>query len=715
MTNYSPNKRIEQARKNGDVIRTTTTVPKGMTPEARVQMPRPMPGIIILVHGVNDIGEAYATQARGLCEGLNIRLGRSDLTPGDWDIPKACKDNRIASYSRRADAQGYNPIIPFYWGYRPVDKATYDADQARYREELKRRGRAGAEAPYDAYYLEGRSEPRRGFQNVDCFNNRLDEHFAKNGGVFANATTNLIDMWGPGGDILGLARWASRHLGDDLSHPVYENPHRIYFVHAAQRLANLIAKIRGEKQTENDSINIVAHSQGTLVALLANFLVTQANPPRRPADCLILNHSPYSLETPRLEGIQSFGPQQSQRARTETLANLCRLIDAQCMPGTAAAQLAASGIASSAAAKIVAHMRDNHGKIFNYFCPHDMTVSLRNVQGIGWQGVPPDVATRFGPAFAQRMFLHGRPLHTPPGRIDLPDLQRKGAKVVATNADIPTGAPRDINAPALPDLGYTFALPGGCATLGGSDWGVFSAAAAETGDNIVTETAYITDPRPGIPPLVPGWSYRLSGPEITDLEAAFAAQGRPWDVISAVKHFQGLQLTRRMTKEELESRARATATEVSNHSAIVLDENAARCAMAFDIAVGRCRSYDETRVDGGALWQELLRQADWRFSQAKEDHEYHARGLLPDGIKTQMNKPPILFGIVNERTATEHYGHELREIDERITRLQSERHKWPQREWDERMRDLQRERRTVEHMHEVSRNKSSAFPVVHER
>ena len=110
MTNYSPNKRIEQARKDGDVIRTTTTVPKGMAPEVRVPMPRPMPGIIILVHGVNDIGEAYATQARGLCEGLNIRLGRKDLAPGDWDIPKACKDNRVASYSRRADAQGYNPI-----------------------------------------------------------------------------------------------------------------------------------------------------------------------------------------------------------------------------------------------------------------------------------------------------------------------------------------------------------------------------------------------------------------------------------------------------------------------------------------------------------------------------------------------------------------------------------------------------------------------------
>ncbi|NMF91029.1 T6SS effector phospholipase Tle3 domain-containing protein [Aromatoleum petrolei] len=713
MKDYSPNRRIEQARRNGDVVRTTTTVPKAAAAEARVRMPRPMPGVIILVHGVNDVGEAYATQARGLCAGLNQRLGRTDLTPGDWDTPKACPQNRAASYQRRANSQGYNSIIPFYWGYRPVDEATYAADQARYREELRRRGPAGADAPYDAYYIEGRNDPKRGYENVDCFNNRLDEHFAKNGGVFANATTTLIDMWGPGGDILGLARWASRHVGDDLSHPVYENPHRIYFIHAAQRLANLIAKIRGEQQTENDSINIVAHSQGTLVALLANFLVTQATPARRPADCLILNHSPYSLETPRLEGMQSFGPQQSQRARTETLANLCRLIDAQRMPGPAATQLAAGGIASRAAAAIVAHMRDNHGKVFNYFCPHDMTVSLRNVKGIGWQGVPPEVAERLGPAFAQRIFLHGRPLHTPPGRIDLPDLQRKGAKSVATNADIPTGAPRDINAPGLPDFGYTFALPAGCTTLGPSDWDVFAAAAAETGNNLITEPRPIPDPRHGIPPTLPGRTHELPPHELATVEAAFTAQGKPWRLTRAIKAGDGLVITRYMSNEELREKARTTTTEISNHSAIVLDENAARCATSFDLAVGRCCSYDEGKVDGGPFWQELLRLADWRFSAVKEDRDYYTKGLLPKAIKDQMNKPSAISGIVNVSTATNSSSRALMEIDERIARLERERGRWSPREWDELMRDLQRERHTLEQMHDNARREQSLFPVAH--
>jgi hypothetical protein len=44
--------------------------------------------------------------------------------------------------------------------------------------------------------------------------------------------------------------------------------------------------------------------------------------------------------------------------------------------------------------------RDNRGKVYLYFCPEDMTVALRNVQGIGWQGVPDQLDGRhpaYGP------------------------------------------------------------------------------------------------------------------------------------------------------------------------------------------------------------------------------------------------------------------------------------------------------------------------------
>lgn len=44
----------------------------------------PMPCIVILVHGVNDVGEAYENQDVGICAGLNKRLGRADLHHHEW-------------------------------------------------------------------------------------------------------------------------------------------------------------------------------------------------------------------------------------------------------------------------------------------------------------------------------------------------------------------------------------------------------------------------------------------------------------------------------------------------------------------------------------------------------------------------------------------------------------------------------------------------------
>jgi hypothetical protein len=61
----------------------------------------------------------------------------------------------------------------------------------------------------------------------------------------------------------------------------------------------LIIQIRDEPVTENDVINVVAHSQGTIITMLANMLVKQAG--YSPANCVILNNSPYSLESRLME------------------------------------------------------------------------------------------------------------------------------------------------------------------------------------------------------------------------------------------------------------------------------------------------------------------------------------------------------------------------------------------------------------------------------
>lgn len=652
----NPNRRISEASRKDETIARLTSTSKGCAPEVSRSFKRPMPGIVILVHGVNDIGEAYPTQAQGLCEGLNLRLGRDDLEPGRWDVSDSCPDLRVASYQRSLEAPGKNPIIPFYWGYRPVDKATYEADQQRYRDELKKRGPVGqndVDLPYDAYYVEGRSNPRTGYENTDNHKNWLNEFYCKNGGVFANATTNLADMWGPGGKIFGLMRWASS-LGADNSHAIYDNPHRIYYVYAAQRLANLIIRIRADQRTKDDSINLIGHSQGTLVSMLANFLVASEN--ERPADCLILKHSPYSLEEPLLEALQN-GPQQTARARRETFANLCKMIDQSKMPGVDAQGLLSQGMARCEAAEKTGHMRDNHGKVFNYFCPHDRTVSLLNVQGIGWKGVPEDVATACGPALAQRMFADGRAMHTPPETIRFADMKREGFKEILSTADIPTGESRNLNAPALPDFGYVFNRPDGCEYIGGSDFGVNAAGSAFDGELFMVEGP-LRDPRPGSVQTASGdRDEPLRPKDLAGIVSEFRKQPDKagWEIHSgSIDSYGRITVVRFMTKEETLAKSRMTKTVNSHHSAMVRDKDASRYAAAFDLAIGRCRSYDPNLEDGGAFWQRLLRMADWRLSREEDDIDYFNSGLLPRAIKSAMSRMPEVSGIVSETKSGGH-------------------------------------------------------------
>lgn len=101
-----------------------------------VGIPRPMPGIVILVHGVNDVGEAYQNGEKVYLPGWV-----SDLT-GRIFTPTNGKTTELSPVAF--------PIIPFYWGYKPVTHADYRADQKRYREEVGKLSDK-AHLPYDAY------------------------------------------------------------------------------------------------------------------------------------------------------------------------------------------------------------------------------------------------------------------------------------------------------------------------------------------------------------------------------------------------------------------------------------------------------------------------------------------------------------------------------------------------------------------------------------
>ncbi|MFQ6576617.1 T6SS effector phospholipase Tle3 domain-containing protein, partial [Pseudomonas sp. UM16] len=346
----------------------------------KMEVPADLPGVVIFLHGVNDPGASYESVESGLCQGVNERLDRPDLIPGRYGAEFAAvkrlpldklddKQQRVLDdpdtylYRRDTDTPKTRSLmIPFYWGYRAAP------------DEIKR---------------DENDEPARlRDQYQDIHNNRLDRHFAKGGGFFANATNNLLDMYNEGFDKL------IRHVAQtQLSNTLYmgKAPHRRYFILAATRLAMLIGEIR--RVSANETITVMGHSQGTLISLLAQAMLVDQG--KRCADTLIMVDSPYSVlpkVTPKAHDTLT------------TLINIVSAVTANKHPKPALTELREhatyfgrsgprwspeQGVRLDAEQTLtVFSERDNRGKVYLYFCPDDTTVALDDVEGIGTYGVP---------------------------------------------------------------------------------------------------------------------------------------------------------------------------------------------------------------------------------------------------------------------------------------------------------------------------------------
>lgn len=346
----------------------------GRQSDAIVRIRPELPGNVIVIHGVNDVGTSFGAVEQGLCQGLDARMygGGHVFTPAAYRMPQAADKALLIAdpddvyFKRKTDDTTHSPVIPFYWGFREHG---------------------------------GASKVVNG-QNTDRYGNRLDKDMSKNGGPFGNATNTLPDMWNKG-------LYAPWDVGGDPVRPLLTAPGRMYMVLAAKRLAALIAMIRD--YDSNDAVSIVAHSQGCLISLLAQaFLLDEG---KRPADTLILTHPPYSLvedtsmffgaaETSRIFGggqdaamasqYGAINDRQTFHARLQTLVQIVHGVVAKKHATPAFGQIKDHAVCHgmAGAAWRAEADRDNRGKVYLYFCPEDMTVALDNMQGIGWQGVP---------------------------------------------------------------------------------------------------------------------------------------------------------------------------------------------------------------------------------------------------------------------------------------------------------------------------------------
>jgi pimeloyl-ACP methyl ester carboxylesterase len=665
------------------VAQLTTRLMPNCNTVRKMEVPADLPGVVIFLHGVNDPGASYESVETGLCQGVNERLDRPDLKAGRYgaaysaakDVPReelssdqsAILDDPDTYLYRRDTAapKTRSLMIPFYWGYRAAP-------------EHVKRDDAG-----DPFRVRNQFQDIRG--------NRLDRHFAKAGGFFVNATNNLEEMYGEG--FRANRKTGLVELIKPNNYLLFANaPLRHYFVLAAHRLAMLVREIR--RVSPDETITLMGHSQGTLIALLAQALLMDKG--QRCADTLILVDSPYSV-------LRKVTPKDH-----DTLATLIGIVTAVTQTPHAQPPLSALRDAKTYGGRSgprwsptqgtrqdkvgnlsVFPERDNRGKVYLYFCPDDTTVALDDVQGIGTYGVP-DATPDGRPAmmalqslgFYQRLWtkrhrdgepvLVGKPPQ--PEFIRAPGEHRyPGASFVtgvASQAPIAKGQERLINAEALnpPHAPQMF---GGEAITGSS-----TTAGLDKPDEVGKSVALGKDAATFLWIKMPA---EYDAPNTSQQEALARFNGLsddPEDHTRAVRKGAARSSSSSCHEREetpREARARmahdqGTWGANSYHSAILRSPENQRWVTAMDIAIGQAHCLDEP-----AMREVLVAIADWKMDKKQFEQVermpgwsrlsaeaqalvrasflYYDKGVFPPSDLVSLTPPALLAGTAKKGDA----------------------------------------------------------------
>lgn len=635
-----------------------------------VEVPPARPGVVIFLHGVNDPGVTYEPVEKGLCQGLNELLSRTDLRSGRYGerfksakeaFQKAQREKRqlgkadadvfydpdTYEYLRtEVDKETRSVFIPFYWGYRAGN------------DEIARKDSPGEVRSNDT---KGDYLVTRG-QYQDKAGNRLDANFAKEGGFFDNATSNIPDMYGAGFKAGKLEHWLTKTALPGPYSYIGSSPYRRYFVLAAHRLAALISTIRGEQvqggvklgddDAANETITIVGHSQGTIITLLAQALLRQDG--HRCADCFIMVDTPYSVR-------DTSGTDQSGLASLRTLVDIVNEVTKEPYSIPKLAELmfdcerhggrAGAGWTEANGKRKDKHgnwvtfdERDNRGKVYLYFCPEDTVVGLDKVQGIGTFGVPDELHLKdhkHVPAmdrlknmrFFQRMWtrlgrdsgdgkLHPVLVGSKPGHMAVRDQFQRltvgpdaGVDLivgVATTTSHTRNEMRNVNGEQL-NPPHAPEMYGGEVVRGGERPGYADRAGQFTPDEVAKNVAL------GNQFATVKWiavDGTLVPPDLESYRSKFNSQSTDANDHSYNWRSAGLGpyvVEREETPNEARSRMETdegARSANSYHSAILASSENHRWVTAMDVAIGQGAMLDDPH------WRDLLiRMADWRLAE----------------------------------------------------------------------------------------------------
>lgn len=351
------------------------TSPKSVKVRGECQIPPHLPGIIIFVHGVNSTGEWYEIAEKNICMGLNARLGLNDTNFKLQENVYSCDNDSADKGFRRLEHEGRSPVIRFYWGYRAADgeEGKYKIPLVNIRNE-----------DYHQLLAEGASE-------ADV---RKKGPFFWGGGPFQNGTTQLVSLWSKEGfksKVLGVV--PVQKFAPDLDRLLTDAPPREYYAHAAKRLADLVDLIREEYP--HDTVSIISHSQGTMIAMAATTLAKKA------PDALFILNSPYAMEAKTTDSLALPAEEvSSDNARSQTLSAIIDKIaeqagmlkaeeyNALCVGKTDDKKRWTPNVTlPSSDSETRIPERDNHGRFYIYCNPHDRVMGASPLLSLGWQGL----------------------------------------------------------------------------------------------------------------------------------------------------------------------------------------------------------------------------------------------------------------------------------------------------------------------------------------
>lgn len=521
-----------------------------------------MPGIVIFVHGVNSEGEWYGKAETHLLAGLNKRLRRTDLKPRLWNEQNAAP---------KLESSDTSPVIHFFWGYRAPND-----EQRKWKVPLRDTKRENAWAPgYD---------PK--------------PPLYWGGGPFQNGCNNLPLLWSEQG--FRRRVWAAflpvdvQWMNPEVDRQLQDAPARTYYAHAAGRLADLVRKIRGRYPA--DTITLMTHSQGTQIALGAIAVLETDNQP----DAVILMNGPYALESKTTDSLAQGNAAPTERARRQTFENLVRHFQQGKRPLTPEIidhlQVGTDGNGGRWTPRIE-NERDNTGRMYVYFSPHDRVMGATALQSMGWQGLPKDLLDNFNGTLYQRMLARTTPCGGKPAEAylwprDLDgqlkpfwDEQKKTKGLVSV--DIWSTPDKEkkvwINAEKVP-------APIAAEEMVGFDADISSSQEWET----MRDYPFFRD--------------------IYDAEA-YVTDGYIEDELGQRRPYRRLE-----TQKELEDRIGSYIPTPTDHSSLPAHEAFISRVVAYDLPIGLCQSHQDK-----AFWAELNRFADWRIEGADA---YMKRGQL---------------------------------------------------------------------------------------